>query len=69
VAGDLTVRCAGASVEAWGVRPADGWRVDPAPGTRGALVVVFRSDDGRVIEVGVTCRDGVPVFRSTTSPG
>jgi hypothetical protein len=59
------VRCAGSSVEGWGVRPADGWRVDAAPGPRGALVVVFTADDGRVVEVEATCRDGVAVFRPT----
>ncbi len=66
VAGDLTVRCAGAGIEGWGVRPAVGWRVDAVPGPQGALVVVFTADDGRVVEVEATCRDGVPVFRASS---
>jgi len=61
-AGDLAVRCAGERIEGWGLRPADGWRADAAPGPRGDLVVVFTSGDGRVVEVGVTCRNGMPVF-------
>ncbi len=68
VAGDLTVRCAGQAIVGWGVRPADGWRVDAAPGPRGALVVVFTADDGRVVRVEAVCRDGVPVF-GPTPPG
>jgi hypothetical protein len=62
------VRCAGQAIVGWGVRPADGWRVDAAPGPRGALAVVFTADDGRVVRVEAVCRDGVPVF-GPTPPG
>ena len=56
------MRCAGAKVEGWGLRPADGWREEATPGSRGDLDVVFTPSEGFVLEVYVFCRDGNPVF-------
>jgi hypothetical protein len=60
--GDLVVRCAGAKVEAWLLRPADGWREVAAPGLRGGLDAVFTPTEGPVLKVYAFCRDGNPAF-------
>jgi hypothetical protein len=60
--GYLVVRCVGAKLDGWQVRPADGWRADLEPGGRSALRAVFRRAEGPLIEVRALCRDGNPSF-------
>jgi hypothetical protein len=60
--GDLVVRCSGAKVEAWLLRPADGWREVAAPGLHGGLDAVFTPTEGPVLKVYAFCRDGNPAF-------
>ena len=67
--GDLLVRCVGARVTGWALRPADGWRAEATPGPHGELDAVFAADAGRVVEVVAVCHDGVPVFGPPPGPG
>jgi hypothetical protein len=60
-AGTLTVSCAGSAPALVSVDAAPGWRAS-ADQDGDVLEVRFLRDSGQVLDVGATCRDGMPVF-------